>query len=361
MHIGRIIYNQMKSIIKDIFIILMACVTIVLTGCGKECEVPVAEDAAEITVELSPQTLMTRTQLDKDPVYGFNYQHVTYVQLYVFKEQSDGYVCEQSIDVNWVQPQGCEQYQRVTLKLLPGNYKLLAVGLDRSTDAVTGEETGSGKTYGLPENIVLGSSFDDAVAGLDDGATYRDIAQSELFAGSEDVTVEDPKKGLYRTIKLNRRVAGVMMYISNMPASTAEVAVRLYQKQNTKVILPDREDGNYCVDNSMSGDEGAEYIIRTGLKADGTAVKGAYLLPLEAPAGTDACTMFVEALDSSGRTLGVRRVLKQEKNSSPVSVYPIEDNNLYCIGTEEDYANFGDDVVIIVDGAWEDIYDFDGQ
>lgn len=136
-------------------------------------------------------------------------------------------------------PEACVALQRLYARQgihLPGDR------LDNTRPSAEDiREDHSGATYQLPQSISVGSTLKEANAVLAPGKGRQDIAGSELFAGSLPLRLEDFVKGR-PVIDLYRRVAGVMGYFVNIPATiegrkVGALQVRLYTGQNTRVPL----------------------------------------------------------------------------------------------------------------------------
>lgn len=313
------------------------------------------KEAQEILVNFTADHRVdTRTSLvGSDPM-----QHVTYVQLYVFKHMTDqdDAVCIASKNVGWKQEVGETMSQVYNFDAdLQSNatYTFLAVGLD---EAAKSGGKGSDLTYGLPEAITPGTLLSQASAVLASGRTTDDIAQSELFAGSAQFTFSQESNSTVN-ISLYRRVAGLMLYIKNLPPTTGHVDVALYQEQNTAVTLIPKtggEDYGWKEDGRSSGS--TLLSIPAENISDGQAEKGVYLLPVAAP--SSVATLRLKVYDTAGQCIYDKEIHDNQNIS-----FSLRANHFYRIGTKEEPVDFNDPkpVQLIVDASWEDIYDITGK
>lgn len=345
----------MKRIISIYCFVLL--IQLLLTGCassGDEFPADSEKEAQEILVNfIADHRVDTRTSLvGSDPV-----QHVTYVQLYVFKHMGqDDAVCIASKNVQWEQNVGSTAAQAYNFDAdLQSNatYTFLAVGLD---EAAKSGGKGSDLTYGLPEAITLGTLLSQASAVLASGRTTEDIAQSELFAGSATFTFSQGSNKIVN-ISLSRRVAGLMLYIKNLPSNTERVDVTLYQEQNTAVTLIPKnggEDYGWKADGSLSGS--TLLSIPSANISHGQAEKGVYLLPVAVP--SSVATLRLKVYDTEGQCIYDKAIHDNRYIS-----FPLLANHFYRIGTKDEPVDFNDPkpVQLIVDASWEDIYDITGK
>jgi len=267
------------------------------------------------------------------------------------------------------------------------------VGIAR--DDIDGDDnTGSTWTFStLTENVTTMSSLTATV-------TSGGLTCGELFVGeAENAPVQiNANKHLHETIIMKRCVAGVLMYVENIPTtvnSTAVKSIGIVRRKHTWGIdlnldaspcfLPTGSpvslvaDGNtlvgvtpaptdyivsYIVPNAAESSNGYYVnITETGSTAHPNAIfRGSFVTPQEAPAAD--CTLNMVACDVYGKVLrqwNVKLVESGGASVTPTLLYPLTANNLYCIGQRNiaedideplDLGELPDDV-IIVHGSWQ--------
>lgn len=367
------------------------CLLVLCASCQEKLEAePPVEEGMTLRFSVHSQDTIanSRTVLQgKDPI-----QHVTYVQLYLFEGTDSEALCVASENVSWQHWEGANEglpsreqvYKLVYKGMKDGiDYMFLAVGLDAThTDSGVDEENmnNSAATYGLPESIVVGTTtLGEANATLASGKDRKDIAGSELFAGYKVLT----KRDLSRTqrIDLYRRVAGVMCYLTNVPANVnghavSKLQVKLYQGQNTQVPLRKLEGGSVFIDyitSPMETDDG-NVLVDIDYASEGVLKKGSYVLPALGASGLET-TMVLAFIGEDGSEL-LRKKIYCVNTYEPVYLsrgetdegtgiiggsedeeveldetayhYPIVANNFYSIGTEENPIDLSNNSYIIV-------------
>lgn len=333
---------------------------------------------------------LTRTQLT-GPDCG---QHVSRAILYLYEEvpDEDRFVCVAEEEIPWSHPAGpdeglprTEEYYRIKYDAIRKDlqYRLIVAGLDNSSPS----------TYGIPGYPGTGSDYEEAYAALEEGLGRMDIASSELFGNSITVTgLEMINPGNTVSIILNRRVAGVMLYVKNIPAEyegiqVKGVKVRLHTAQNTMVKLyPDPPvDGrfmDYITSPLKSGDADTILeILRPESSGDiyGTCSAGAYVLPVLQSYAEGTSTLTLDLTGADGSVLLSRKVIMDDESLgsrtksgtgiigdpfegiTDISAYhyPIKANNFYSIGSAEspvDMSGKEMTVYVSVDNGWSEYY-----
>lgn len=357
----------MKTKISNIIIfVFIGFLTLINSSCEKS-DLNEFEQTAYGTVTLNLSaysSLNTKTVLTGPE----NFQHVTYVQLYIFKKgnNDDDSYCVASENVDWKMPTGntISQAYNVKAQLEDGEYVFLAVGLDEANG-----NKGSDTTYGLPDAITAGegntgTKLSEAIASLAEEKTVADIAESELFAGYENVTIAAGTNQNV-TINLYRRVAGVMLYVKNPPQDATSVDVVLYDGQNTKVHLLKQQGADFIT--STSTEVGAEVVIsidQSSFTQETVYSKGSYVLPMAGPA--TGVTFKLHIKNVSGQLIKEINIKKSDKDvwgEASAYAFPIVANNFYSIGTEGNPIDLStdDDIVLTVNAAWEHIYELEGE
>ena len=384
--------NYIKTSMKQIYHILCLLAVAALTACSQADDTTAATDTdGRITIKFTAEPATRTTLASSDDV-----QHVTYVQVYVFDGTGDDAPCVTSENVGWNQLTGGTATQYYTLKHRLDNgktYTVLAVGLDDKTygSGDNAKTVGAGTTYDLPDAIKEGTKLRDAVATLADELNTEDkaaeaayaITHSELFAGSNTITV-GPNSSNVTEITLRRRVAGVMMYLTNIPPDVKAIELKLYKPMITNVpliakvtddygktenTLPSSKRGDILfyfeiddeeLKSEVVTDEGGNVI---GTKLPGTVLVGAYLLPMPAPIDEDYTLMLTQYTnDGTGfKPLkpGQKVILKNPEAGEDNTMYPIKANYIYSIGKKADGVDEPFDLKgsadgdIYIDGNWQ--------
>lgn len=367
--------------LKHLLFAVSVCCLWLLIGCNDACT-PIVDEAPQLTLRFettAAQRGMRTTLLSSD-----NVQHVSYVQLYIFKGTTADAPCIVSRNVQWTQPIGTTAEQTYGLPLSTFNpdgtttYTFLAVGLD---DDPTNTTEGSAYAYGLPDAITVGTTLGNAVAQLAAERTATDLAHAELFAGTASLQV-NPACGNAVTIDLYRRVVGVQVYVTDIPTDVTDLQLQLYTNQHTDVPLfqqPDAADGTYadhgtqfltnstCLLDLPVTDETKKGATLSGTqltKQAGSVLAACYLLPIEAPTATDCHTLQLKAYKGATlyKTYNVALGTMKARNY----VYPLRANCFYTIGVlnkqENEPVSLGEaesDIVIEVEPNFEKDHEFE--
>lgn len=376
-----------------VYISLMLLSTVFLLSCkDDELEnVNVEDRMPELTLKFT-EAEISRTSLNSsEPL-----QHVDSVKLYIY--HMDGTV-----------PDFEQRIQGATLcatEILPWKNQSTSSGVSMSykiqTPLTTGEEyvflavgtdAESEENYEFPSNI--DDPFSASVATLKSGKTIQDMAKSEFFsgyqvaklcspvAGSKSILVPLKKddagnysyddKADQTTVELTRAVAGVLLYMTDIPAKwhkpgesgdgyrVTKVKLRLHRMPASSVSLcgqstetgsdtgASTEEGPVLIESMDLSElqfpsEGDLYQI-VGQKGevqtlDNTLLYGAYLLPVASEPGKATFTLELwgKACDAGGAIKDGATEIEldqfdcflEEANSS--SDFAIERNHVYCIG-----------------------------
>lgn len=354
---------------------LMFLAGLVLPSC--EPERP-AEESGAVTVRFrAVESIAVKTALWSSD----NWQHVTEVLLYVFQGTGADARCVAVEDVDWRQPigDGASQVYRLKAKLTQGiDYTLLAVGLDceEDQDGNVLAATGSALTYGFPgciqagNGLSSGTTLAEAKARLA-GDDYSRMAVSELFAGWNTIRLKE-NFNTDVTITMERRVAGVLAYFTNIPEDVASINVFLHKNQYKDVPLQKAssyDHGSEVCSNSetlmripVTPEDMALEQVDFGpmgepiTKLPGSLLRGAYMLPLDSVAGT--VSIRVGLYDAGGSLIKEYTV----KTAGGQNDFPILANHFYSLGlkkqeegTDEpvDLGTQDDEMVIWVHGDWQ--------
>lgn len=364
---------------------LLAAAT--LTACSQTDDTTAPGGDGQLTIKFTAEPA-TRTMLTGND----NVQHVKYVQVYVFEgteANAAEATCVASENAGWLQTQpgaAATQYYTLKTKLTEGTtYTVLAVGLDtKDADQPTAEQEGAGYAYGLPGAIKAGeTTLDEAIAMLAEGRTKADMAKAELFAGSGEVTIEANTNKITE-ITMMRRVAGVMMYLTNIDPQVSRIVLQLHQPQNTQMPLIAQEtdfgstpladgtaDGNILLDVEITPELLQSEVVTDDdgnilcTKQQGSVLAGAYMIPVDAPAASDGQAVntltLIQYKAGDGSAFSTRRVLlKNNGEEDPDQAsYAIRTNYIYSIGTKNATTDEPEDIGgkadadIYIDGNWQ--------
>lgn len=384
-----------------VYISLMLLSTVFLLSCkDDELEnVNVEDRMPELTLKFT-EAEISRTSLNSsEPL-----QHVENVKLYIYQMDAAEGTTETAAEFeqriqnailydmeplpwkNQSTSSGVSMSYKIQTPLEPDReYVFLAVGTDAESE----------ENYEFPSNI--GESFSASVATLKSGKTIQDMAKSEFFSGYQVAKLCRPDAGGSKsiltplkkndagnysyddkadqtTVELTRAVAGVLLYMTDIPAKwhkpgesgdgyrVTKVKLRLHRMPASSVSLcgqstetgsdtgASTEEGPVLIESMDLSElqfplEGDLYQI-VGQKGevqtlDNTLLYGAYLLPVASEPGKATFTLELwgKACDTDGiikdgaieeKKLDSFDCFLEETNSS--SDFAIERNHVYCIG-----------------------------
>lgn len=334
-------------------------------------EAPATGDGPTLTLVLDNEDegAQTRTELENADAQ----HHVNKVRILIFKGKGDNATYEDAEDVTW--PNFTTNKVEYTLKHAFANnqgYTLLGVGMDDAFES----------TYTIDANQPLGATY----ARLKESANPK---QCEFFTGTLDFdyTGKDMQMG---TLTVKRRVAGVMLYVKEIPQRlpapagsgssyewrTTKVVLRLGRAPKKNIVLrrdfsenttwtePEGETTDYMenTDDNKALLEmdltGLEYDTQKDIYKDGdntkTLYQACYMLPLNKL--TENYNTFtveiwgVEDEDGTGNTWNdanhdgiqddgespkkvelLKSLIVENKDESTTS-FDIRSNYIYCIG-----------------------------
>lgn len=393
------------------YISLMGCLLLAACSAEDDAPTPAGQTPGEggpgaVRVELAADGLLATRAV---PGGTDNLQNVTDVYLYVY--DAEGKTLVWQADVQWDRPTGGTErdYYHIPAGVLTmgKEYTFVAVGMDEEAKKTYRLETAPQMEKGTDGFTVDWETFPDnwkdaaatdsplpladqmlqaAAVENEDGieSVKQRIAKSEIFSGSATQTMVEGKYNKVE-IDLQRRMAGVMAYLTNIPEGVTAIRLVAHQPQLTNVpLLPlvtgdfvsvpmDDEDKRVVLE--MEIDE--EYLLRETNEDDltkqtGSALRTAYMLPLPAPKSTESpespetCTFTLELV--KGENVDSKDVVWEttepdtEGNMQPVKkkAFAIEANHFYSIGSKDattddpyDLGGLEDEVVIYVDGNWQ--------
>lgn len=393
------------------YISLMGCLLLAACSAEDDAPTPTGQTPGEggpgaVRVELAADGLLATRAV---PGGTDNLQNVTDVYLYVY--DAEGKTLVWQADVQWDRPTGGTErdYYHIPAGVLTmgKEYTFVAVGMDEEAKKTYRLETAPQMEKGTDGFTVDWETFPDnwkdaaatdsplpladqmlqaAAVENEDGieSVKQRIAKSEILSGSATQTMVEGKYNKVE-IDLQRRMAGVMAYLTNIPEGVTAIRLVAHQPQLTNVpLLPlvtgdfvsvpmDDEDKRVVLE--MEIDE--EYLLRETNEDDltkqtGSALRTAYMLPLPAPKSTEStestetCTFTLELV--KGENVDSKDVVWEttepdtEGNMQPVKkkAFAIEANHFYSIGSKDattddpyDLGGLEDEVVIYVDGNWQ--------
>ena len=367
--------NMMKTLIHTL--LPAALLLLTATACEDTLTTPAATighgDGPTLTLVLdnNEEKAGTRSTLND----GAPVNHVETVRILVFQGTGDNatYVGEEvyadnATAINWPTTEdGKEKLDKITYQMnyafVEGEtYTLLGVGQDDKF----------AETY---EVDLTGTTLANAYAKLQSNKTKDNIAQCDFYTGTTTFTHEG-KNTHIDDLLMKRRVAGVMLYVTEIPQSLTDennnnndnyrvTSIRVClggdANQKSSVRLQrdfenwDKEpDGQTTLDNSnvvaeITGledwtwtDNADFYMEENNIK---TARTGVYMLPLNATEDeqpTFIVKMYGKKLsstDTDGTTEGEEvelsksfTVEQRDDDGKSVTSFPIRSNYLYSIG-----------------------------
>ena len=219
--------------IKSISVLWLMVCLMVASACSDRTE-PEADTAGGISVRLAvdsgSENQKSRSELTEIGAEN----HVSKMTIYIYKGTGDaaGYVGKEEV-TDWTPEQNSLTYKLTTALVQGADYTLLGVGMDEA----------SVNTYDV--SVTEGQTLGATYATLKTGKTHTDMAKSEFFTGTVSFT-NNGKHTVMEDLVLKRRVAGVMLYVKDIPQQltisegdfrTTDVYVKLCQPQKSSVRL----------------------------------------------------------------------------------------------------------------------------
>lgn len=392
------------------YIVYLVLAAFFAAACSKEeglSEQPETDSGFDLVFAAQGEDLtLSRTTLQGPEAL----QHVSTVYLYIFDGTDDGARCVAVEDVDWPYWENAQnglntlEYKyRVKYAAFDAEkeYTFVAVGLDNTKTAADAAVDNSMKTYGftLPANNPIGETLGALQVAVQKDCKRTDIAQSEWFAGSLELTGEQILAAKAETLNLYRRVAGVMGYFKDIPQGVEKLQICLYQPQNKEAwVLPQpTENGVFMdyVDSPAVGSDADTWkvLVEIDLESEsgGSGVVsfyrqgGSYVLPARASTTAEETTLSLKLIGINGNTL--TRNIYQQTSYAPVQAglsrgetdegtgiiggdddsqgpddeeykyhYPIIANHFYSIGTEDNPVSLADngEIFVIINAGWDD-------
>lgn len=335
----------------------------------------------------------TRSELtDGAPV-----NHVQSVRILVFKGTGDNatyegeeiYTGDNEGAITWPEPEGDQEkpnkipYQMNYPFVEDETYTLLGVGQDDQF----------AKTYGIdltPGTTTLANAY----AKLKEDASPKEC---DFYTGTTTFTYEGRDTHI-DNLWMKRRVAGVLLYVTEIPQSltdenndnyritSIQVCLGGSTNQNSSVRLQrdfenwneepagqDKLDGSNVI-AEITGLENWTYTDRQDFYMEDGSIKtartGVYMLPLNATEGTPTFTvkMYGKKLSSDatgGATEGEEKELKsftveqRDTDGESVTSFPIRSNYLYSIGKYNPEEGVDEPISLSGDPIYLEVLPFD--
>lgn len=401
----------MKNLIYIMYTVLAAVLAV---SCSKEeglAGQPETDSGFDLVFAAQGEDLtLSRTTLQGPDAL----QHVSTVYLYIFDGTGADATCVAVEDVDWPYWENAQnglntlEYKyRVKYAAFDAKkeYTFVAIGLDNTKTASETTVDNSMKTYGftLQANNPIGEKLDTLQVAVQTGCTRTDIARSEWFAGSLELTGEQILAAKAETLNLYRRVAGVMGYFKDIPPGVEKLQICLYQPQNKRArVLPKpAENGVFkdyvespAVDSDDQDADTWKVLVEIDLESEsgGSGVVsfnkgqgGSYVLPARAST-TAETTLSLKLIGNNGKNTLTRKIY-QQTSYAPVQAglsrgetdegtgiiggdddsqgpddeeykyhYPIIANHFYSIGTEDNPVSLADngEIFVIINAGWDD-------
>ena len=395
----------MKNLVYIMYTVLAAVLAV---SCSKEeglADQPETDSGFDLVFAAQGEDLtLSRTTLQGPEAL----QHVSTVYLYIFKGTGDEAECVAEEDVDWPYWENAQdgkptlehKYRVKYMGFSAGEqYTFVAMGLDNTRTAAGIEDNNSKYTYGLPESIGVGTKLSDLQVAVQAKCNRMDIAKSEWFAGSLELSGEQILAAKAETLNLYRRVAGVMGYFKDIPKGVEKLQICLYQPQNKEAwVLPQpAENGvfkDYVESPAVDSDDQnadtwkvlVEIDLESGIEGSGYGQGGSYVLPARASTTDDEeTTLWLKLIGNNENTL--TRKIYQQTAYAPVQAslsrgetdegtgiiggeddsqgpddeeykyhYPIIANHFYSIGTKDNPVSLADngEIFVIINAGWDD-------
>lgn len=410
---------------KLIYIVYMIWVAVWTVSCSKEDglqEQPEADSGFDLVFAAQGEDLtLSRTVLEGPEAL----QHVSTVYLYIFKGTGDEAICVAKEDVDWPYWENAQdgkptlehKYRVKYTGFSAGEqYTFVAMGLDNTRTAAGIENNNSKYTYGLLGSIEVElTKLSELQVAVQAECNRMDIAKSEWFAGSLELSGEQILAAKAETLNLYRRVAGVMGYFTDVPDGVTKLQICLYQGQNTKAwVLPQPEiNGEFkdYVDSpgentnqaGQNGDTGesTDWQVLVELNAEdiedmpgsgsgvvgSVIIGGSYVLPARASAVDEGTTLCLRMIGGTDDNVMVIKKIYQRTAYAPAQAYisrgetdegtgiiggedesegpddeeykyhyPIIANHFYSIGSKDSPISLKDngEIFVMINAGWDD-------
>lgn len=338
----------------------------------------------QLVVENNEENAATRTDLENADAKN----NVQKVQIYIFKGTGNTATYVSQDGLEWT-PDDKSKSHTLNATLESGQtYTLLGVGLDKESE----------DTYAITDKNDTGLSLTTTLANvyakLKEEKTQADIAQSEFFTGTVSFTYTGKDTSI-DVLELRRRVAGVMLYVTDIPQNlykendtyrTTKVYVKLGSNQKKSVRLkrdfnaenweePEGEgldDSQTLLTIDLTDESKYQYTAGEDLYSKGeegnrtpiTDYTACYMLPLNAANDANTFTVEIYGVENSDGTGNVEEGDKEtllksftvQNKDENATKFNIRSNYIYCIGKKaegmDDPISLGDDVILLEVQDW---------
>lgn len=372
---------RMKNIIALLSVMLAVC----FSGCSKE-NIPAGEEVSsgegiELSISLNGEFDMdSRSALtSSEPMH-----HIEHMYAYVFAADQEN---ELTIDIDnaeciyeeklpWTATAEGSTVFRYRMK--PGDeffedknkeYLVMVVATDNNKDTYTFPWS-DGKSNDDIHLGMTGKKLSDVKMALATNVKPEQMAYTEVFAGFRKFTTSES----LINVKLTRRVAGVICYLTDIPAEIDGyhiIGAELHWSDGLNssgvlkpLSLTNDEESFAGLDSDVKVESGTTLLAKINLKEMGaeadasgellyipainqegvlktlpnTAFMGAYMLPVKTE-GQFIIKLVGEKRDAEGNVVGEEHIFETESdgyfkvnNSSGGSTYPITADYIYNIG-----------------------------
>lgn len=374
----------MRTIFRTIFMgglmLLAACKADVPVDSPSDGEEAGTEDQPELTIAVGSDYLESRSQLTSSE----GLQHIESMYAYVFAPGAGSdETCVYVQKLEWVPASEANVQNpfRTRLKFDTRSYSgkeltVMVVAVDNNEDTYNfpnGEATGHDDLESLK-----GLTLDKAKLKLAQGKSGDDMCHTEIFAGWQKFEYGDQSI----SVTLNRCVAGVLCYVTDIPAMSGEkkattmrlclrkekprtefslipvtkkvtqpdgsqVTVNSFDSYATVPIADEQTDEQTLASCDLSGYETREdgrllYIpamdngeVKT---KENSVLLSAYLLPLESTATSSpensTLVLYLDYADDSGNTESKEYKIVLGNTETERYAYSLEANRIYSIGSK---------------------------
>lgn len=325
---------RMKNIIAFLSVMLAVC----FSGCSKE-NIPAGEEVSsgegiELSISLNGEFGMDSRSalLSSEPMH-----HIEHMYAYVFAADGDELTvdnakCIYEEKLPWTATAEGATVFRCRLKpdkfdydTPDKEYLVMVVATDNNKDTYTfpwSDESGSDDIHlGM-----TGKKLSDVKMALATSAKPEQMAYTEVFAGFHKFTTKEQLVN----VKLSRRVAGVICYLTDIPATISVGADEVYQIVGVQLhcngglnregvltpnLTPDASGNENFLDLSADAkNESTTLLAETDLHA------------LGAETGSDGATLYIPAINQEG-------VLKTLPNTALMGAYmlPVKEGAQFSI------------------------------
>ena len=324
----------------------------------------------QIAIDNNEENTSSRTTLESaDPK-----NNVQKVQIYIFEGTGDEatYLASEPQAIPWTPNEQSKIHTLDFASLRNGKeYTLLGVGMDDVFESTYKIESKDGG-----ELTVGNTTLADVYAKLIDGKSSKEC---EFFTGTVSFEFRGENTNL-ESLTLRRRVAGVMLYVKDIPQTVngsrvTKIKLELSQPQKSSVMLQrdfknlewkepegDELSGSTVLTEidltkEFTYKEGADcYLDEEGKEA--TLYRGMYMLPLNKVSGANASKAKTFTVNLYGdNNTSLKSFVVQNKDEEDATNFDIRSNYIYCIGKKSKEEgnhpiSLGDETILLGVENW---------